>query len=118
LDEKGFHVVGKNHGFSQTHQVLIQMPEGDFRSVEAGQLLEDAYIITSPQLLPWEPRNVVRNPLGIRLGTQEVTRNGMKEADMETIAAFMADVILERKDTKSIAAKVEAFRKSFTEPMY
>lgn len=118
LDAKGFNVIGKKHGFSQTHQVLIEMPEGDFRSVEAGQLLEDAYIITSPQLLPWEPRNVVRNPLGIRLGTQEVTRNGMKESDMETIAGFMAEVVLERKDPKAVAARVEAFRKSFTEPMY
>ena len=119
LDARGFNIVGKNHDYTDTHQVLIEMPESaDFRSVEAGQLLEDAYIITSPQLLPWEPRNVVRNPLGIRLGTQEVTRNGMKEKDMVTIADFMADVVLARKNPREVAEKVEAFRRSFKEPMY
>jgi Glycine/serine hydroxymethyltransferase len=118
LDAKGFTVIGKNHGYTDTHQILISMPEGDFRSAEAGRLLEDAYIITSPQLLPWEPREAVRNPLGIRLGTQEVTRNGMKEKDMETIAAFMAEIIYEKKDPRTVAVKVELFRKSFTNPMY
>jgi glycine hydroxymethyltransferase len=119
LSAKGFNIVGKDIGFSQTHQILIEMPESEtYRSVEVGRELEDAYIITSPQLLPWEPRNVVRNPLGIRLGTQEVTRNGMKEKDMATIADFMAQVVLEKKNSKSVAEQVEKFRKSFTEPMF
>ena len=118
LNAKGFNVIGQNHGYSQTHQVLISLPDGTFRSREAGRLLEEAYIITSPQLLPWEPKDAVRNPLGIRLGTQEVTRNGMKEKDMATIAGFMAEVIYDHREPREVAARVEQFRRSFTAPMY
>ena len=83
-----------------------------------GRKLADANIVTSPQLLPSEPRGNVRNPKGIRLGTQELTRLGMKEAEMDTIAGFMADVMVEGKDPFTVAKSVAAFRESYLEPIF
>ena len=42
-------------------------------------------------LLPFEPLAHHDNPAGIRIGTQEMTRVGMKEPEMEQIARSCAN---------------------------
>ncbi|MCH6550882.1 MAG: serine hydroxymethyltransferase [Planctomycetes bacterium] len=111
LDARGVNIVGRDLGYTQTHQVLIYMSEGDdMRSKEAGALLADANIITSPQLMPIEDRKDVRNPRGIRIGTQELTRLGMKEKEMQVAADFIADVLIDKKAPSEIAPQVIAER--------
>ena len=118
LNSKGFTIVGKENGYSDTHQVLIELKENGIRAPEAGRILADANILTSPQLLPSEPPENVRDPRGIRIGTQELTRLGMKEAEMEAVAGFMAEVLIDKKDTQEIGEKVAKFREKFPEPMF
>jgi glycine hydroxymethyltransferase len=50
---------------------------------------------------------------GIRLGTQEVTRWGMTEADMPRVAVLVADALLNRRPAEQIRADVVTFRKDF-----
>lgn len=118
LNREGVYVVSKNGHFSDTHQVLVSLEEQDVTAPEIGRKLADANIITSPQLLPSEPRGKVRNPKGIRLGTQELTRLGMKEKEMETVASLMAEVMVKDKDPLKVASKVSEFRSRFQDPYF
>jgi glycine hydroxymethyltransferase len=119
LDARGVNIVGRDLGYTQTHQVLIYTSEGDdMRSKEAGALLADANIITSPQLMPSEARKAVRNPRGIRIGTQELTRLGMKEKEMQVAADFIADVLIDKKAPSEIAPQVTDFRVQFPGPLF
>ncbi|HEX3013133.1 MAG TPA: serine hydroxymethyltransferase, partial [Methanobacterium sp.] len=52
-------------------------------------------------LLPWDDRKRTDDPSGIRLGTQEITRRGLKEAQMEEVAEFIKKVAMDSKDVKS-----------------
>ncbi len=118
LAEEGFRVVAEHKGFTESHQVLIDLPE--IGGLKAEKMLEEAGILVNRNLLPWDKergRSFI-DPSGVRIGVQEVTRLGMKEEEMKDIAKFIADVLLRRKDPKSIAKKVAEFRKEFTEIHY
>jgi len=82
--------------------------------------LEKANIIVNRQLVPGDlkaKRNYMR-PSGIRLGTSEITRQGMKEPEMQEIASFIKQVIIDKKDAKEVAAKVADFRKNYQKTLY
>jgi hypothetical protein len=55
------------------------------------------------------------HPSGIRMGVQEMTRFGMKEQDFDTLARFMADIILKKKN---VAKEVAEFRGRYTTMKY
>ena len=50
------------------------------------------------------------HPSGLRIGTIEVTRLGMNEKDMETIADFVARVLVKNEDPESVGKEVVDFR--------
>lgn len=58
------------------------------------------------------------NPGGLRLGTAEITRLGMKKSDMIEIADMFKKLLVDKKDTKKIRAEVAEFRKGFQEVKY
>ena len=119
LDARGVNIVGRERGYTHTHQILIYTDEGaPMRSRETGALLADANIIVSPQLMPGEARRDVRNPRGIRLGTQELTRLGMKEPEMRIAAGLIADIVVERKHPGAVAERVAELRKQFAGPLF
>ena len=66
--------------------------------VPAAQTLERANIIVNKNLLPADRKEDWDYPGGLRIGTIEVTRFGMKEKDMEAIA----DMIKQRLDQDGI----------------
>jgi glycine hydroxymethyltransferase len=73
--------------------------------------LEDSNIICNKMSLPSDtPQDATKNPSGIRLGSQELTRIGMKECDMGQVAVLFEKVI---KQKKSVRKDVEDFRKDF-----
>jgi len=53
------------------------------------------------------------HPGGIRLGTSEVTRLGMKESEMQQIASFIKQIVVDKKDAKEIANQVTELRKNY-----
>ena len=58
------------------------------------------------------------HPGGIRLGTSEVTRLGMKESEMGQIASLIKNVVVDNKDTKDIAKQIAEFRKTYQKTQY
>ena len=58
------------------------------------------------------------HPGGIRLGTSEITRLGMKESEMKEIATMIKNVVIDKKDQSEITAKVAEFRKEFQKTRY
>jgi len=58
------------------------------------------------------------SPGGIRLGTSEITRLGMKESEMQQIASLIKQVIIDKKDPKEITSQVIDFRKNYQKTEY
>jgi glycine hydroxymethyltransferase len=56
-----------------------------------------------------------RNPRGLRIGVQEMTRFGMKEPEMETIADFFFRILFKEE---SIREEVNEFRSGFRQLQY
>lgn len=116
LNEEGFSVPAEHKGFTESHQVALDFR--DFIGKWAAQTLEKANIITNKNLLPWDPVENSDNPSGMRLGTQEMTRLGMKESEMVYIAELFRKVILEKKDPESVKKEVAEFRKDYQKVLY
>ncbi len=108
----GLHVEGDpGLGYTETHQVLIRV--GYAKGVEMAERLEKNNIILNYQALPDDEGFSASS--GLRTGTQEMTRFGMKEADFSELAELMAAVIL--KD-KNVADEVVKFREKFLTMQY
>ncbi len=114
LSDMGFKVLGEKRGFTESHQIAVNVLDySDGGKVEAD--LEKANIIVNRQLIPGDikaGRNYF-HPSGIRLGVSEITRLGMKKNEMQEIASIIKQVVIEKKDPKKILVKVKAFRKNY-----
>jgi glycine hydroxymethyltransferase len=109
LFEHGFKVQADKFGFTESHQVAIDMTEfggGD----AAARDLKDNRIIANMNLLPHEPLDRATNPSGVRLGVQEMTRVGMKEPEMERIAELFRKCLMEKK---FVGDEVKEFRAGY-----
>jgi len=119
LSDAGFKVLGENRGYTKSHQIAVNvLDHSDGGKVEVD--LEKANIIVNRQLIPGDikaGRNYF-HPGGIRLGVSEITRLGMKQSEMKEIADFIKQVIIDKKDPKTLVSKVKSFRKSFQKIHY
>ena len=118
LWEYGFKVLCPELGFTESHQVIVNVKElgGGKRVAEK---LEECNIICNKMALPIDkPADATQNPSGIRLGVQELTRWGMKEREMEKIAEFFKRVLIDKEDAEKIKAEVIEFKKQFNEVHY
>ena len=114
LAAKGFDVQAGEFGYSQSHQLAVDVSRYGGGSAVSSLLKEDN-IILNMNLLPHEPLAHHDNPAGIRIGTQEMTRFGMKEAEMERIAEFMYEaVVLGNR----VGEEVRKFRDKFQTVQY
>jgi glycine hydroxymethyltransferase len=116
LHNHGFNVLAKERGFTQSHQILIncgQPGEGHI----AAETLEKANIILNKNIIPGDGQSP-KNPRGIRIGTQEMTRFGMKEDEMKQIAKFIKRVLLDKEDSESVRKEVILFRRAFQTIQY
>src|SRR5512143_381263 len=105
LDKRGIPILGKHKGYTATHQVIA-----DVRQLGGGsnvaQLVARAHIITNKNLLPNDKPADWDRPSGLRLGTIEVTRLGMKEPQMDQIADFVARLLIERQSPNTVLEEV------------
>jgi glycine hydroxymethyltransferase len=114
LYDLGFKVQAAEFGFTESHQVAVDVSElggGDAVSRD----LKDNAIIVNMNLLPFEPLDRVTNPAGLRLGVQEMTRVGMKEPEMDAIAGFFKKAL---QDKKFVGDEVKEFRSKYQEVQY
>jgi glycine hydroxymethyltransferase len=102
LDECGFPVACSSLGFTKSHQVYLNYGGfGNGRKV--AKKLERAGIITD---------------CGVRLGTSEMTRRGMKQAEMRKIAEFFTRIIKNNEQPEKIKSEVAKFVGKFQESEY
>jgi glycine hydroxymethyltransferase len=78
----------------------------------AAKVLEQANILCSSIGLPLAP--IAGEANGLRLGTQELTRWGLVEADMDRVARLFADALLVRRAADTIAKDVAAMKAEFS----
>jgi glycine/serine hydroxymethyltransferase len=113
LHDAGIHVEGDpRDGWTHTHQVVIRVRRHG-TGEEIARRLEENHIVTNYQALPDDESFV--NSSGIRLGVQEMTRFGMQERDFETLAGFVADVVLRNR---AVGPAVARERQRFLEMRY
>ncbi|MEA1994276.1 MAG: serine hydroxymethyltransferase [Euryarchaeota archaeon] len=116
MTENGFTVVAEHKGFTKSHQIVLNFEE--YIGKWAAETLEEANIITNKNLLPWDPVEKSNNPSGMRLGTQEMTRMGMKETEMEYIAELFKRTLLDKEKPEKIKKEVSEFREEYQEVQY
>ena len=114
LFEMGFKMQAAELGFTESHQLAIDVSEfggGD----EVARHLKDNNIILNMNLLPFESLDQVTNPAGVRVGVQEMTRFGMKEPEMEIVARLFKKCLIEGK---YVGDEVTEFRQTFQKVHY
>jgi len=103
-EDYGFDVIGGKNGYSQSHQVLVRT-EKILSGKDAAALLDKSNIICNKMEL--------EGAQGLRLGTSEVTRLGMKEKEMSGVSDFINQVLHKRKDPSRVIQEVREFVKPF-----
>lgn len=117
LYELGFDVLCEHKGFTESHQIAVNVIEYGGGAAVA-EKLECAGIILNKNLLPSDKDPA--NPTGIRLGVQELTRIRMKESEMKEIASLIERVVTAEADADVIKVKEEVLelRKGFQDVDY
>lgn len=111
LHQQGFAVAAAEQGFTKSHQVAVDVA-GHGGGKAVSKLLSSMDVICNMNMLPGEPAKNALDPRGIRLGVQEMTRNGMGPAEMEAIAALFHAAIVKKQD---IRGAVGALRERFAD---
>ncbi len=89
LISRGYDVVS---GGTDNHLVLVSFINKDFSGKDADAALGNAGITVNKNTVPGETRSPFVTS-GIRIGSPALTSRGMKEAEFETIANKIADVL-------------------------
>lgn len=109
LAEHGYKVRKANTGrYSENHQVhLLTADLGDYR---------DLYrrFYANSITLAFDHQDILGGGIFVRLGTQEITRRGMKEADMKVVA----DMLDRSIKGEQIASEVEVFNDKYRHAHY
>jgi glycine hydroxymethyltransferase len=110
-------MLGAAKGFTRSHQAIADV-SGYGRGLAAAQKLERANIIVNKNLLPQDKPEDWDYPSGLRIGTIEVTRLGMKEREMAQIADFIAEVLVEGAAPATVLPRVLDFRAGYQRLYY
>ena len=114
LYERGFNVMCEDLGFTESHQVAMNVSNIKKATILAKEL-ESNNVILNKNLIPGDDVNHSDDPSGIRMGTQELTRRGMKESEMDEVAEFIKRVAIDNEEIKD---DVTEFMKDFTNVHY
>ena len=112
LTEEGVNVEARDFGFTASHQLAINVTNFGIAKDIARSLAEKNNIITNYNMLPGDKD--ARNPSGLRIGVQEMTRYGMKEAEMGELASLMRAGL----EGKTVKDEITKLRSRFTEVQY
>jgi glycine hydroxymethyltransferase len=112
LHRRGVPILGAHKGFTTTHQVIADVREWGGGLAVADRLAR-ANIITNKNLIPSDKPSDWDRPSGLRMGTTEVTRLGMREPEIEQIAEFIARVLVDHAPPEAVVDDVTAFREPY-----
>lgn len=115
LHERGMDVLCEHLGFTESHTIVVDVEEFH-GGAKIAKELENANIILNKNLLPWDSDPV--RPCGIRIGSQELTRLGMKENEMREVAEFVARVVVKGEAPEKVKLDVVNFKRQYTKVRY
>jgi glycine hydroxymethyltransferase len=115
LHDLGMDVLCPNLGFTKSHTIAVNVSKvggGD----QVAKDLEAANIITNKNMLPGDESPI--RPSGIRIGSQEMTRIGMKESEMKEVARLIHKVAVKKEKPEDVKQEVKELKKHFTTVQY
>jgi glycine hydroxymethyltransferase len=112
LEKRGIPVLAAHKGYTTTHQVIANVRQFG-GGLEVAHHLAKANLITNKNLIPGDSPADWDRPGGLRIGTIEITRLGMGPSEMETIADFMARILVEKEDPALVVKEVVEFRAAY-----
>ena len=115
LMAKGFKLTS---GGTDNHLMLINFSATEITGKAAEEALDKAGITVNKNTVPFETRSPFVTS-GVRIGTPACTSHGLKEAEMEVVAGFIADAISNIGNDEKLAAikgQVNELMKRF--PLY
>ena len=112
LDARGVPMLGAHKGFTQTHQTIADARRFG-RGLEAARRLERANLIVNKNLIPDDKPEDWDYPGGLRMGTIEVTRLGMKEPEMDAIGELIARVLVRNEEPETVKKDALELRHGF-----
>ena len=104
-------------GGTDNHLMLVDLTDMELTGKELERRLDEVYITANKNTVPGEKRSPFTTS-GVRLGTPAVTTRGLKEADMDKIAACIALCMEDgfEGNIEAIRARVEAICQRY--PLY
>ena len=94
IAKRGFRIVT---GGTDNHLFLVEIHSRGITGTEAEKALDRAGITVNKNSIPFDPLPPMKGG-GIRLGSPSITTRGMREAEMEQIGAWIAEVLLHMGD--------------------
>jgi glycine/serine hydroxymethyltransferase len=89
-------------GGTENHLMLVDVGARGLTGKDCQLALDEAGITVNKNTIPFETRSPFQAS-GIRLGTPAVTTRGMKEAEMAAIADMISEVLMDVKNTDTLA---------------
>ena len=89
LTDLGFEIVS---GGTDNHLMLVDLTNKNITGKDAQHLLDEVHITVNKNGIPFDTKSPFVTS-GIRLGTPAVTTRGMKEREMEEIAALISKTL-------------------------
>jgi glycine hydroxymethyltransferase len=115
LLKRGFKLTS---GGTDTHLMLIDFSGSEITGKAAEEALDKAGITANKNTVPFETRSPFVTS-GIRVGTPAATTHGLKEAEMELVAGFIADAVASIGNDQQLAAiKVQVNQLMRKFPLY
>ncbi|HLP16506.1 MAG TPA: serine hydroxymethyltransferase [Bacteroidota bacterium] len=102
LTKRGYNIIS---GGTDNHLMLIDLRNKDLTGKAAQEALDLSGITVNKNAVPFDDKSPLITS-GIRVGTAALTTRGMKEAEMETVAALIDEVLM-NINAKDVHAKVE-----------
>jgi glycine hydroxymethyltransferase len=115
LQKRGFEVLCADMGFTRSHQIAVCV-EKEGGGDAAAKTLESAGVVVNKNMLPGDKSP--KNPGGLRLGSQELTRVGMGRSEMDQVAEIIHQVLHKEKTPKQAKTDVKDLKSGFTTLKY
>ncbi len=115
LTQRGFKLTS---GGTDNHLMLINFSGTEITGKAAEEALDKAGITVNKNTVPFETRSPFVTS-GIRIGTPACTTHGLKEAEMDQIAGYIADAVASIDNDQKLAGikvQVNSLMKKF--PLY
>lgn len=103
MEAQGFEVFGRERGYSRTHQLFLRHPTIAAETFEDRCQRSDILAARTARTA-----GVLGGQAGgvVRLSVQEITRQGLVEADMARVARLIADAVCGRRQQKETSAEI------------